>query len=180
MEYDLHILHLPDVAVGHFDGERDEVAPVVRLEPKRDFIMFESVTPLVQREAGGSGRVGGFIRLVSVFKGAYEWVLSWVEVPFAHVAVGAAPQAVHCQCTVRRSASHAAIFALLFAMALVNCLSLHVEQTFCSAVCDTLGCPKRDRQWDFAWMTVFRSPNVGINVLYVGLVGRGCSHVARV
>ncbi len=47
VEYDLHILRLPGVAVRSLDGERDEVVPVVRGEPKWDFISFESIASLV-------------------------------------------------------------------------------------------------------------------------------------
>ncbi len=145
MEYDLYILRLPDIAVRPFDGEQDEIAPAVRCKSKRDFIPLESVAPLVQREASGSGRVGSFIRLVSVGKGAYEWVLSWVKVALTHIAGGATPRATRCRCTVRRSASRAAIFAFLLAAALANCSSLHVEQTFRSAICDALGLFEGDR-----------------------------------
>src|SRR6266702_4571339 len=144
VKYDLHILRLPDVAIWPFDGERDKVVSVVQSEPERDFILLESVTSLVQREASGGGHVGSFVHLVSVSEGAYERVLSWVEVALTHVAGGATPQAARCQCTVQRSASCAAIFALLLATALANCSSLHVEQTFRSTVCDALGLPKRD------------------------------------
>src|SRR6266702_4762850 len=180
VEYDLHILRLSDVAIWPFDGVGDEVTPAVGCEPEWDFIPLGSVASLVQREASGGGRVGGFVRLISVSERAYKWVLSWVEVALTHVAVGVTPRAARCRCTVWCSASRAAIFAFLLAAALVNCSSLHVEQTFCSAVCDALGFFEGDWQWDLAWMTIFRSPNVGIDVLHVGLVGRGCSHVVRV
>ncbi len=47
MEYDLHILRLPDVAVGSLDGERDEVVPAVWCEPERDFVLFELVASFI-------------------------------------------------------------------------------------------------------------------------------------
>src|SRR6266702_3607452 len=180
VEYDLYILHLFDVPVQAFDGEQNEVVPEVRLEPPWDLVALDLVASLVRGEPHCSGCIWSLIRVIRIFDRAYKEVLIWVEIPFTHVAGGAAPQSARCQCTDWRSASHAAILALLLATAFVNCSSLHVEQTFCSAVCDALRLPKGDWQWDFARMTVFRSPNVSIDVLYVGLVGRGCSHVVRV
>ncbi len=180
MEYDLHILHLSGLAIWSSDGEVNKVVPLVRFEPWGYFALAGAVAPLVQWGASGGGSVGGLIWVVSIFKGPYEGVLSWIEVPFAHVAGGVAPQATRCRCTDWRSASLAAIFALLLATAFANCSSFHIEQTFHIAICDSLRYFEGDRQRDLAQMTVFRSPNVGIDVLDVGLVGRGCSHVARV
>ncbi len=135
VEYDLHILCLFDVTIQPLDGERDKVVPIIPLESQWDCIMRGTIASLVQGEACHSGHIWGFIRVVRVFKGAYELVLSWVQLPLAHVAVGAAPWAAHCQCAARRSASHAAILALLLVTALANCSSLHVEHTFLIASC---------------------------------------------
>ncbi len=145
VEYDLHILRLPNVAFWTGDGEGDEVIPAVGLKPQRDFVSFDAVAPFVQREASGGGRVWGLMGVVRIFERPYEEVLSWVEVSFAPITGGVAPQSAHCRCTDRRSASRAAILALLLAMALVNCSSFHIEQTFRSAVCDALWFVKGDR-----------------------------------
>ncbi len=144
MEYDLHILRLPDVAFRISDGKGDEVVPAVGLKPQWDFVPFNAVAPLVQREASSGGRVWGLVGVVRIFECPYEEVLSWVEVSFALITGGAASRSTRCWCTDRRSASHAAIFALLLATALANCSSFHVEQTFRSAVCDALWFAKGD------------------------------------
>ncbi len=172
VEYDLHILCLLSAAVQLRDGEGDEVIPQVQFEPRQNFIALGLVAPLVQGEASCRGHIGGFIQVVSIFEHVYERMLSWVKVLLAYVAGGVAPRAACCWCADQCTASQAAIRTLLFAMALANCSSLHVEQTFRSAVCDTLRFFKGDQQRDFAQMTVFRSPNVGIDVLYIGLVLR--------
>src|SRR6266702_70066 len=145
VEYDLHILRLSDIALWTGDGEGNEVVSIVGLESQRNFIPFDVVAPLVQREAGGSGRIRCLLRSVRIFEHPYKEMLSWVEVVFAPITSGAAPWAARCRCTDRHSASRAAIFALLFATALANCLSLHIEQTFRSAVCDALRFPEGDR-----------------------------------
>src|SRR6266702_5640516 len=119
--------------------------PRVRFEPWWDLVASNLVTSLIQREAGRRGGIGGFVWAVSVFQCAYELVLSWVEVLLAHIAGGAAPWATHRWRTDWHSASRAAILALLMAMALTNCSSLHVEQTFRSAVCDALRFPEGDQ-----------------------------------
>src|SRR6266702_2179225 len=144
VEYDLYILHLPDVAVRPFDGECDEVVPLIASEPRQGCVASGAVTPFIQRVPCSRGCIRGFFWVIRVFQDAYEWVLSWVEIPLTHVTGGVAPQAMHCWCTDWRSASHAAIFALLLATALVNCSSLHIEHTFITTCCVRLGFPKRD------------------------------------
>ncbi len=145
VEYDLHILRLSDIALWAGDGEGDEVISAVGFKPQRNFGSFDTVAPLVQREASGGGRVWGLVGVVRIFERPYKEVLSWVEVVFTPVASGATPRSAHRWCTNRRSASRAAIFALLLATALANCSSLHVEQTFRSAVCDALWFAEGDR-----------------------------------
>src|SRR6266702_2674045 len=120
------------------------MVPAVWFEPQQDFVPFNTIASLVQREASGGGRVWGLVGVVRIFERPYEEVLSWVKVPLASVTGGAAPRSTHCWCADRHSAACAAIFALLLAMALANCSSLHIEQTFCSAVCDALGLVERD------------------------------------
>ncbi len=181
VKYDLYILRLLDVTIWSLDGEGNEIVPIILLEPHRYCVGSCAVTPLVQGVARSSGRIWGFIRIVRVFQVVNEWVLSWVNV-LAHVTGGVAPQAAHCQCTARHSASHATSFALLFTMALVNCSSLHVKHTFWIALCDSAAprFPEWDRQRDLSLTTVFRSPNVGIDCLRFALMGRGGSHSIRV
>ncbi len=145
VEYDLYILRLPNVAVRASDGEGDEVIPAVGFKPQRDFVSFDAVASLVQRETSSGGRVWGLVGVVRIFERPYEEVLSWVKVSFAPVTSGAAPQSARHWCTDWRSASRAAILALLLAAALANCSSLHVEQTFRSAICDAFWFVKGDR-----------------------------------
>src|SRR6266702_7423778 len=180
MEYDLYILRLLNVALRIGDREGDEVVPAVGLKPRRNSPSFDAVASLALGKASSGGRIRGLVRVVRIFECPYEDVLSWVEILLASVAGGATPRAARCRRTSRHSASRAAILALLLATALANCSSLHVEQTFRIAVCDALWFAKWDWQRDFSWTTVFRSPNVGICLLYVGLVSGGCSHVVRV
>ncbi|SRR6266702_1519210 len=144
VEYDLYILRLLDVAIWLLDGEGDEMIPIVLLKPRWDSVSLGAVTSLVQREACCGSHIWGFLWIVRISNDTYEWVLSWVEVPFAHTTGGAAPRAARCWCTDRHSASHAAILALLLATALANCSSLHVKITFLTASCDALGFLKRD------------------------------------
>src|SRR6266702_362136 len=181
VEYDLHILRLPNVAIWSLDGERNEVVSVISFESHWHCVGPCAVTPLVQGVAQGSGCIWGFIRVIRIFDIVNERVLSWVNV-LAHVTSGAASRAMHCRCTAWCSASHAAIFALLFAMAFVNCSSLHVEHTFWIALCSSTapGFFERDWQRDLSLMAVFRSPNVGIDLLRFALMGRGGSHSVRV
>src|SRR6266702_1931668 len=180
VEYDLHILCLLNVALRSCDGECDEVIPIVLLEPGWSRAIDGVVTPVVQGESCSCSCIWGFIWVVSVCEDVQEWVLSWVEIPFAHAAGGTAPRAVHCRCTDRHSASRAAILALLLAMAFANCSSLHVEHTFLIALCDMLGFPKRNWYRDFFWVAVCRSPNVGIDCGHVCLTGGGCPQPVRV
>ncbi len=181
VEYDLHILHLPNVAIWSLDGERNEVVPIISFESHRHCVGPCVVTPLVQGVAQGSGHVRGFIRIIRIFDIVNEWVLSWVNV-LAHVTSGVAPRATCCRCTAWCSASHAAIFTLLFAMAFVNSSSLHIEHTFWIALCSGAvpGFFEWDQQQDLSLMAIFRSPNVGINLLRFALMGRGGSHSVRV
>src|SRR6266702_2292815 len=176
VEYDLHILRLLGGAVDFGNGERDVVVPEIRFESRWHFVSLDAVTPLVQRGADGGRRVWCLAGVVRIFERPYEGMLIWVNVSFAPVAGGAAPRSARRWCTSRRSASRAAILALLLATALANCSSLHVEQTFCSAICDSLWFAKGDRQRDLSRMAVFRSPNVGIEFLHVGLMGGSGSH----
>src|SRR6266581_8543046 len=111
MEYDLDILHLPDVAFQISDGKGDEVVPAVGLKPQRDFVPFDAEAPLVQREASSGGRIWGLVGVVRIFEHPYEEVLSWVEVSLTPITGGAAPRSMRCRCTDRRSAACAAIFA---------------------------------------------------------------------
>src|SRR6266702_1866003 len=138
VEYDLHILRLLDLALRTCDGERNEMIPIVRLEPRWDLVSLDLVASLIQGKPRRSGRIWSLVQVVRICERAYEEVRSWVKIPFAHVAGSAAPRSACCQCTCWRSASHAAIFAVCLAMALASCLSLHVEHTFRSAVCDAL------------------------------------------
>src|SRR6266702_1611945 len=110
----------------------------VWFEPQRDFVPFVAIASLVQREASGGGHVWGLMWVVRILEHPYEEVLSWVKISLAPITGGVAPWSARCWCTDRRSASRAAIFALLLVVALANCLSLHIEQTFRSAVCDAL------------------------------------------
>src|SRR6266702_481380 len=144
VEYDLHILHLFDITICLLDGERDEVVFIVPLKSRWDTVAMGVIASFVQREASCSGCIWGFLWVIRIFNDTYEWVLSWIEVSLAHTTGGAAPQAACCQCTDRRSASHAAILALLLATALANCSSLHIETTFLMASCVALCFPKRD------------------------------------
>src|SRR6266571_1345256 len=120
------------------------MVPIIPLEPQQDYVVRDVVAPFVQGKACRCGCVWGLLWVVRVFKGAYKWVLSWVKIPFAHMTGGAAPRATHYRCTDQRSASRAAILALLLATALVNCSSLHVEHTFLTASCNALGFLKRN------------------------------------
>ena len=47
MEYDLHILHLPDFAIQCLDGEQDEVVSIILLKPLRDFVTWGAVASLI-------------------------------------------------------------------------------------------------------------------------------------
>src|SRR6266702_4845400 len=129
VEYDLDILCLFDIPIWPLDGKCDDVVTVVAVASWWDLAMMGDVTPIIQRVAHCSGCIWSLLQVVRIFEIVYEWVLSWVKV-LAYVAGGATPQATCCWCTDWRSASQAAILALLFMMALVNCSSLHVEHTF--------------------------------------------------
>ncbi len=48
VEYDLHILCLPNVAVWSLDGERNEVVSVISFESRQHCVGPCVVTPLVQ------------------------------------------------------------------------------------------------------------------------------------
>ncbi len=179
VEYNLDILHLPNVPIRSSDGEGDEVIAIVVFESWWGLVAMRDVTSLVQGEAFRGGCVWGFVLVVRVSQVSYEWVLSWVEV-LAHVAVGAAPWAPRCWCTDWCSASLTAIIMFLLAMALANCLSLHSKHTLLMAFHVAIWVVKGDWKRDLARTTIFRSPNVSIDLVDFSLVGWGGSHPIRV
>ncbi len=47
MEYHLHVLCLLDLAIGHFDGERDEMISIISLESHQDCVGVGVIASLV-------------------------------------------------------------------------------------------------------------------------------------
>jgi len=79
VEDGLDVLSLPHFStVGFFDGEGDEVVPVIPLESSWDHVGLGAIASFVQREARGGGCIRGLLWVVRIFEDLNEWVLSWV------------------------------------------------------------------------------------------------------
>src|SRR6266571_4902969 len=126
------------------------MVPSIRVEPDGVLLLQRRrhIRPFVQRISAGRKRVRSLVRVVRVATVVYEGVLIWVPVP----DTGSTTPRSSRRCRAwRRSASRAALSALLLCTALANCSSRHCKLTFfgdCGCRSPHAG---RDSQYSFSF-----------------------------